>query len=189
MFKYSEETQTIKVYDFSAITGELIGQSDAMIAPNTGLPARCTDIKPPRSKAGCVAVFVDGAWSSVVDLRGKVFYSTDTGYPTTVTELGPLPENATSLAPATRFDRWNGKAWVKDNAAEQVQLVQDADALKKELMGRAMLQIDTLQDAVNLEMASKEESDQLAAWRKYRVLLNRVDTSAAPKVTWPEVIG
>ncbi len=187
MFKYSEETQIIKVYDFSAITGELIGQSDAMIAPNTGLPARCTDIKPPKYKSGYVAIFANGAWSSIVDLRGKIFYSTETGYPTTVTDLGPLPENATTQAPATRFDRWDGKAWVKDDTAEQVQLIQDADALKKELMSRAMLQIDTLHDAVNFEMASDDETEQLTAWKKYRVLLNRIDVQSAPDITWPEV--
>jgi hypothetical protein len=35
-------------------------------------------------------------------------------------------------------------------------------------------------------MASDEERAALTAWRKYRVLLNRVDTSAT-EITWPEV--
>ncbi|EFC5427862.1 tail fiber assembly protein, partial [Escherichia coli] len=26
----------------------------------------------------------------------------------------------------------------------------------------------------------------LAAWKKYRVLLNRVDTSLAPEIEWPQ---
>ncbi|KIE64605.1 tail fiber assembly protein [Escherichia coli] len=27
----------------------------------------------------------------------------------------------------------------------------------------------------------------LEAWKKYRVLLNRVDTSTAPDIEWPEI--
>ncbi|HHL1887459.1 TPA: tail fiber assembly protein, partial [Klebsiella pneumoniae] len=37
-----------------------------------------------------------------------------------------------------------------------------------------------------LEMATDDEKTRLAAWKKYRVLLNRVDTSTAPDIKWPE---
>lgn len=189
MFKYSEETQTLKVYDFSAITGECIGQSDALIAPNTGLPAMCTDIKPPKVKAGTVAVFSEGAWFVVADFRGQTIYSTENGLPIVVTALGALPAKTTRLAPESNFDRWDGKAWIKDEAAENVQKIQEAETQKKELMSHAVLQIATLQDAVDLDMASAEEKKQLTAWKKYRVLLNRVDINTAPEITWPEVVG
>ncbi|EJH8726403.1 tail fiber assembly protein, partial [Cronobacter sakazakii] len=49
--------------------------------------------------------------------------------------------------------------------------------------------IAPLQDAVELEMASEGEVAQLAAWKKYRVLLNRVDTTTAPDIAWPEMPG
>ena len=42
-----------------------------------------------------------------------------------------------------------------------------------------------LQDAVDLEIATEEERSLLEAWNKYRVLLNRVDTSTAPDIEWP----
>ncbi|HAL7766072.1 TPA: tail fiber assembly protein, partial [Escherichia coli] len=35
--------------------------------------------------------------------------------------------------------------------------------------------ISPLQDAVDLEIATEEEISLLTAWKKYRVLLNRVD--------------
>ncbi|MCG3461655.1 tail fiber assembly protein [Xenorhabdus bovienii] len=35
-------------------------------------------------------------------------------------------------------------------------------------------------------MATKEEQVSLLAWKKYCVLLNRVDCSTAPDVKWPE---
>ena len=46
--------------------------------------------------------------------------------------------------------------------------------------------IATLQDAVELDMATVEETDHLTQWRKYRVLLSRVDVTAP---VWPEVPG
>lgn len=45
--------------------------------------------------------------------------------------------------------------------------------------------IAPLQDAVDLEIATEEERSLLEAWNKYRVLLNRVDTSTAPVIEWP----
>ncbi|EON9774816.1 tail fiber assembly protein, partial [Escherichia coli] len=47
--------------------------------------------------------------------------------------------------------------------------------------------IAPLQDAVDLEIATEEETSLLEAWKKYRVLLNRVDTSTAPDIEWPVI--
>lgn len=53
------------------------------------------------------------------------------------------------------------------------------------------LQADTviapLQDAVDVEMATEAEQLRLTEWKKYRVLLNRIDTATAPDITWPDV--
>ncbi|AVE96924.1 TPA: tail fiber assembly protein [Escherichia coli] len=35
-----------------------------------------------------------------------------------------------------------------------------------------------------MEIATEEEKALLAAWKTYRVLLNRVDTSVAPDIEW-----
>lgn len=43
-----------------------------------------------------------------------------------------------------------------------------------------------LQDAVDLDMATDAEKASLLAWKKYRVLLNRVDVTQAPDIDWPE---
>ena len=45
--------------------------------------------------------------------------------------------------------------------------------------------IAPLQDAVDLEIATEEENSLLEAWKKYRVLLNRVNTTTAPDIEWP----
>lgn len=46
--------------------------------------------------------------------------------------------------------------------------------------------IAPLQDAVDLGMATIEETDLLLAWKKYRVLLNRIDVLNAPDIFWPK---
>lgn len=43
--------------------------------------------------------------------------------------------------------------------------------------------IATLQDAVDLDITTDDEKAQLDKWKKYRVLVNRVDTS---NPDWPE---
>ncbi|EFG6909164.1 tail fiber assembly protein, partial [Escherichia coli] len=45
--------------------------------------------------------------------------------------------------------------------------------------------IAPLQDAADLEIATEEEISLLEAWKKYRVLLNRVDTSTSQDIEWP----
>lgn len=65
-------------------------------------------------------------------------------------------------------------------------LVAIAESKKQSLLAEASTAIAPLQDAVDLDMATDEESASLKEWKKYRVLLNRVDTSTAPDIDWPE---
>lgn len=64
--------------------------------------------------------------------------------------------------------------------------VAEAEQTKASLLQEATLVIDPLQDAVDMEIATDEEKELLPAWKKYRVMLSRVDTSLAPDITWPE---
>lgn len=65
------------------------------------------------------------------------------------------------------------------------QLMTEAEQQKQSLLSEASNILAPLQDAVDLDMATDEEKVQLTAWKKYRVLLNRVDTSTAPDIEWP----
>lgn len=66
------------------------------------------------------------------------------------------------------------------------QLMAEAEHKKQMLLSEANNAIAPLQDAADLDMATDEEKAQLTVWKKYRVLLNRVDTSTAPGIDWPE---
>ncbi|EHB4099369.1 tail fiber assembly protein, partial [Salmonella enterica] len=39
---------------------------------------------------------------------------------------------------------------------------------------------------VKLGIATDEERKRLEAWELYSVMVNRVDTSTAPKIDWPK---
>ncbi|HAO2723450.1 TPA: hypothetical protein IHL95_001720 [Escherichia coli] len=136
---------------------------------------------------GFVAVFNsdESSWHLVEDHRGKTVYDVASGDALFISELGPLPENVTWLSPEGEFQKWNGTAWVKDAEAEKLFRIREAEETKNSLMQVASEHIAPLQDAVDLEIATEEETSLLEAWKKYRVLLNRVDTSTAPDIEWP----
>lgn len=46
--------------------------------------------------------------------------------------------------------------------------------------------IAPLQDADELGMATEDELTALTRWKRYRVMLNRLDISSAPDIEWPE---
>ncbi len=83
--------------------------------------------------------------------------------------------------------KWNGSKWEDDAESMRVALTREAELEKIRLLKQAHTAIATLQDAVVLGMASREETLLLTAWKKYRVLLNRIQAEDAPEIVWPEV--
>ncbi|EIG0992384.1 TPA: tail fiber assembly protein [Salmonella enterica] len=77
-------------------------------------------------------------------------------------------------------------AWVDIPAPTHDELVSRAESEKLRLKTVADTEIEWRQDAVDAEIATADESVALIAWRKYRVLLMRVDTS---KPVWPALPG
>lgn len=47
--------------------------------------------------------------------------------------------------------------------------------------------IAPLQDAVDLGIATEEETARLTEWRKYRVMLSRTDITDATTIDWPVI--
>ncbi|ECA3524602.1 tail fiber assembly protein [Salmonella enterica subsp. enterica serovar Telhashomer] len=184
-FKMSDTPQTIKIFNLRSDTNEFIGAGDAYIPPHTGLPANCTDIAPPDIPASHIAIFdaETGTWSLHEDHRGETVYDTTTGNQVYISATGPLPENVTSVSPDGEYQKWDGKAWVKDEAAETAARLREAEGTKSRLLQMASEKIAPLQDAVDLDEATDKEKASLLAWRKYRVQVNRVDTL---KPVWPE---
>ncbi|MGJ3447400.1 tail fiber assembly protein [Enterobacter sp. PTB] len=77
----------------------------------------------------------------------------------------------------------NGKPSLREPA---IDYVQQATGEQRSLIAEAKDIIAPLQDAVDLGIETDEEREQLTAWKKYRVLLGRVNPEYAPDITWPE---
>ena len=131
----------------------------------------------------------------------KVFYSAkDNGFYPDDIEFNNLPDDLIEIS----VDYWqellngqNGKKEISSDkngypvlvdvapaTAEQLKVI--ASREKERLMALATVAIAPLQDAVELGIATEEEAAALTEWKKYRVMLMRVDTS---KPVWPTPPG
>ena len=154
-----------------------------------GLPAFSCLEEPPVQTEYQVAVRSDdnSSWSVTEDYRGITVYDIQTLASHVITEPGPIPDTVTTSTPSTPYDKWDGSAWVTDADAQHAADVTVADMQKKTLIAQVTADISILQDAVSLNMATDEEKARLTSLQAYRVLLNRVDTSLVPEITWPTV--
>lgn len=184
---YATSAGVVTVYNVMPDTGEYIASSEEFINIGQGLPARSYLGAPLTPKKGFVIcrTFDQSAWEYVPDHRGEERYSTTDGNKFIVSSIGDYPGNSTDFAPATEFDKWDGKQWVTDTTAQHVADVNIAIAKKAKLMAAATATIAPLEDAIEYKIATDEEINMLAAWKKYRVLLNRIDASKAPDIEWP----
>lgn len=65
------------------------------------------------------------------------------------------------------------------------ELTAQREIKKAQLIQTAAATIAPLQDAADLGIATEAETTQLLAWKKYRVLVSRVDTSIVEDTDWP----
>ncbi|AUH00991.1 tail fiber assembly protein [Prodigiosinella confusarubida] len=188
-FKMSDAEQTVTVYSLRSDTNEFIGKGGIFIPAFTGLPANCTTVKPPETKDGFITIFdtENQKWLVSEDHRGEVVFGTEAGNEIVITEPGPYPAGTTLIAPANSWQKWDGTTWVDNVEAERDALTGEAHAKKNTLLKQANDAIATLQDAVSFDIAREEEKTLLVAWKKYRVLLSRVQPEDAPSIDWPVI--
>ncbi|MCW2484759.1 tail fiber assembly protein [Candidatus Symbiopectobacterium sp. NZEC127] len=188
----SKKAGWITVYHVNQDTGEYQSASMEYLMFGVGLPAYSYPDEPELPAAGqALRRAANGkSWEFVPDHRGQMVYSIETREPSLITTIGELMEGFTLLEPATEFDGWNGKRWVTDAKAQQAAELQAAQqAAQQALTSRltvANARIQTLSDAVDLDMATDEEKAALTKWKTYRVILNRIDVSATPDIDWPK---
>ena len=66
------------------------------------------------------------------------------------------------------------------------ELISQAEDKRSRLRAEADAAIQPLQDASDLGIATDDEASQLIAWKKYRVMLMRIDTNDIKKIIWPK---
>ncbi|WP_338803565.1 tail fiber assembly protein [Xenorhabdus griffiniae] len=113
-----------------------------------------------------------GTWPvDAVDVPDEVFH-----------EFSSQPPEGMRLG----SDKLNMPEWVKIPPPTPEQLQQQAEYEKRYRMSQATNAIAPLQYAVDLQMATDAEQATLIEWKRYCVLLNRVDCSTAPNIDWPK---
>lgn len=80
---------------------------------------------------------------------------------------------------------WNGTKIIPRQLTRE-ELIQQAETRRGELLAEASDVIAPLQDASDLGIAADEEAAMLLLWKRYRVMLNRLDLSTLPDIQWPE---
>ncbi|MCC8422973.1 tail fiber assembly protein [Photorhabdus thracensis] len=186
----AEKAGWIKVYHTNQITREFTNSDIEYVMLGVSLSAGAYPDAPELPKSDDLAVCRSEngeCWETVPDYRGKIAYNTQTRAQQEVTELGKLPETLTFKQPATHFDKWAGKEWATDKDALKASQTEQAEQQRTTLFQQANEAVTLLQYAVDTELASEEEKAQLLNWKKYLVLLSRVDTSLAPDIEWPKM--
>lgn len=96
----------------------------------------------------------------------------------------------TAQAPEGKMRGSNKKgepSWVDVPPLTKEESIAQANGIKNTLRSAADSEIAPLQDAVDLGIATDNESQRLMEWKKYRVLLNRIDTTMTPDIIWPDI--
>lgn len=171
------------VYNVDA-NGEFLHATYQYLPVGVGLPANAY-LDAPNSVDDNRAIIHNGQnWTYPTDYRGQVVYIIATGEKHILNKLGDIPPDYTLLEPTSEFDSWDGEKWVLDTEKQRQHYINIAIAQKKQLLNEANAQIEYLQDAVDADIATDAEKNLLAEWKKYRVLLNRIDVNLAPNIEW-----
>ncbi|WP_367168966.1 tail fiber assembly protein [Escherichia coli] len=180
----------ITVYNYDGETREYISVSTEYLAVGVGIPAySCLDA-PGTYKAGytiCRSVDLN-SWEYVPDHRGEIVYNTETGDAKEITAPGDHPENTTTIAPLTPYDKWDGEKWVTDTEAQHSAAVDAAEAQRQSLIDTAMASISLIQLKLQAgRNLTQSETSRLNTVLDYIDAVTATDTSTAPDVIWPEL--
>lgn len=182
----AKEPGNIRCFYYDPETGEYTGWSDEYINAGVSMPGNSTDIDPGEEVSGKVPLFTGTDWRLEEDHRGDTVYSVENKQESVIDYIGPVRDGFVGVAPTSPFDKWDGQKWVADAEAQHAADVAAAEQKKGLLLAEANIAITPLQDAFELDMATDAENALLLAWKKYRVLLMRVDTA---KPVWPTPPG
>lgn len=120
------------------------------------------------------------------DHRGEVVYNTETGESKEITAPGDYPDNTTTIAPLTPYDKWNGEKWVTDTEAQHSAAVDAAEAQRQSLMDTAMASINLIQLKLQAGRSlTQAETNRLNTVLNYIDAVTATDTSTAPDIIWP----
>ncbi|WP_332838419.1 tail fiber assembly protein [Pectobacterium parmentieri] len=120
------------------------------------------------------------------EYRGQTVYNTGNRPPQKVTYIGKLQGNQTLLVPTSKLDKWEDGKWVTDLEGQRQALIANKKVELNTKLSQASERIQVLSDAVELNLVTEEEKNELKAWKTYRLQLSRVDISSQENM-WPDM--
>lgn len=140
----------------------------------------------PRFKDGYYPCEQNGKWVLVEDNREKTAFNIETKDTVKIDYLGELKAGFTLLEPF-EFCIWDKKTktWVLDENQKNTAIIQKNESIKNLLLATSNEKIALLQDIIDLDIRESNEDEQLKQWKKFRILVTRVDTNQID-VKWPE---
>lgn len=178
----------ITVYNYDNGTQEYISTSTEYLAVGVGIPAcSCLDAPGTHKTGYAICRSTDlNSWKYVPDHRGEIVYNTETGDAKEITAPGDYPENTTTIAPLTPYDKWDGEKWVTDINAQHVAEVEAAEQQKSVQLLFAKEKIILWQTELQLGIISDEDKEKLISWVNYIKAVQAVDTQKAHNIIWPK---
>lgn len=192
----------MQIYNYHPLTGALLSVGVADPNPLDSsepiVPGYATPGVPPVASPGWVAAFYaedgtvpqnwpGGAWTLMRDYREVPLFRTEDG---TVFQIGDefwgvgnLPDGLTDLPRPSFAHVWSGAGWQLDEALVAAQALAGNRREKGTREARARSAMEPLQMAVDIDLATADEAARLLAWKRYFVLLSRVDLA---NPVWPE---
>lgn len=114
----------------------------------------------------------------------------DSDMPPDVIEIGQAIFNEYSESPPSGKCRVAGEdglpSWIDMPAPTQEEIIAANEDKRAALRVIADSEIAWRQDSVDAGIATEEETAALLEWKKYRVLLMRVDSSSPDQIVWPD---
>ncbi|ENA0337435.1 tail fiber assembly protein [Escherichia coli O12:H48] len=187
---FASEAGFITIYNYNGETREYISSSVEYLPIGVGVPAHsCVDAPGSKKDGFAIRRNADSTgWEYVADHRGETIYSTDTGKPVTISQLGEYQEGTTTIAPLTPYDKWDGEKWGTDTEAQHSAAVDAAEAQRQSLIDAAMASISLIQLKLRAgRQLTQAETTRLNAVLDYIDAVTATDTITAPDVIWPEL--
>ena len=137
--------------------------------------------------ADVYALIQDGIVTNTIVWKGPEDSPMDFGEGVSYVEIPDSEGNQPSIGWSYDGSVFAAPPLTDEQIAEQkLQKIANNVATKASLIVQATVAIAPLQDAVDLDEATDDETASLKTWKQYRVAVNRIDANTADDITWPD---
>lgn len=183
---HAKESGLVEVYNYLPPENIYIGMTEEYISVGVGVPANTTTVAPPSALDGYVIIFkpTTNEWSYIENHMGSLVYSTATGSSSLVTEIGPIQEGYTLIAPSSENDVWSGASWVID-PDKQRESTREVNKQKQELIiSNINNHTQIWQTQLTLGIINDMDKQSLTEWMFYAQQVQAIDINLEV-IDWP----